>query len=324
MKLSSILSDSKRKIVIYPGNFESFVYEVGSDNFSHSKSALTVSKKNSLVIAKGDSAWEMKERLPKSANYLNPFSSGKVDDLNFAVALLSDLIEKSGIKLNPLKPKPTIAYLLEDASQLNKELVRDLNRRLGFTSLSIDDFNGFLGKVCLSHKEKKGACLLVNIYLDKAEICVVTSTTVILKKRIPIGILSMLGRLNSYLVNTFSLATGEMTRLKLLGQLGESEVGKYFVARGKSLEDGFPRSIRLESQSVFEEISAELIPIVKAINSAIKTSQAEVSTDISKNGLFLFSDLRIAQFSQKFLSSQFDFPVSLVELNLHRISKAFE
>ena len=94
----------------------------------------------------------------------------------------------------------------------------------------------------------------------------------------------------NYVRSRWGLALGEKTAEEvkvLLGSALPLPVEKQMTVRGRDLEKGLPKSIKLTSTQVREALAATINVIVSAIRDTIEDAPPELAADIAERGIVL-------------------------------------
>ena len=85
------------------------------------------------------------------------------------------------------------------------------------------------------------------------------------------------------------------------------------VVRGRDLETGLPRSLKLNSEEVREALSSNVRQIVGGIEDVIEESPPELVADILKNGIIITGGVAQLRDLDKLIAEETKMPVWLAE-----------
>src|SRR3990167_99961 len=104
--------------------------------------------------------------------------------------------------------------------------------------------------------------------------------------------------------------TAEQVKIRLLSFTNEQ---KSATIRGKSLENGLPKSVRVTSNDIKEALVNSLNQIIDTAKELIETVQPEIIDGIVKSGIILTGDLAHVPAIDSFISTDLKIPVIISE-----------
>ncbi len=102
--------------------------------------------------------------------------------------------------------------------------------------------------------------------------------------------------------------TAENLKISLFNLTDDNEV---MMIRGKSLEDGLPKSIRVKSSDIREALINNLNHIIDAIKELMESIPPEVVDGIVKTGLILTGGIANVKGLDKYIATELKLPVSV-------------
>jgi len=120
----------------------------------------------------------------------------------------------------------------------------------------------------------------------------------------------------SYIRTRHGLALGEKTAEEvkiLLGSAYPAEVEKEMLVRGRDLEKGIPKSIRLSSVQIREALSPSISQIVEAVRDTIEDTPPELVGDIAERGILLCGGGSQLFGLNKLIAAETKMPVSVAQ-----------
>lgn len=120
--------------------------------------------------------------------------------------------------------------------------------------------------------------------------------------------------LSNYLHLKHGVILGENTiediKNKLLHFGNEQES---IIIRGKSIEDGLPKSIRIKSSEVKEALIGQFMYLIEAIKEIIESAPPEIIDDTIKRGIVLTGGIAKTPFIDEYLSKEVKIPIIVPE-----------
>lgn len=256
-------------------------------------SAIARHKKSKEILAIGESAKKMQGRAPATIETIRPLKDGVIADFDATAAMLKHYIsrvhESGGVI--PKIPRPrVIVGIPSGVTEVERKAVADAARASGAREAHLieEPMAAAVGDK-LSVESPEGICI-VDIGGGTSEIAVISLGGVVVGRSVRIAGDEMNEAIVSYVRLKYSLLLGESSaeEVKLtIGNCTETDKEKYFVIRGRDLEEGLPKSIKLSSTEVREALSETVREIVSNIVDTLEETPPELVADIMQNGIVL-------------------------------------
>ena len=166
--------------------------------------------------------------------------------------------------------------------------------------------------------------MIVDIGGGTCEIAVISLGGVVVGKCLKIAGDTMDMDIIRYVRSRYGLAIGEKTAEEIkiaLGNAYPTKLEKEMVIRGRDLEKGLPKSVRLSSVQVREALSQSISTIVAAIREAIEDAPPELAADIAERGIVFCGGGSLISGLPKLVSSETRMPVSVASEPLSCVAK---
>lgn len=290
--LNKILGFFSHDIGIDLGTANTLVYVKGKGIVIREPSVVARHKKTKEILAIGSSAKKMLGRTPMMIETIRPLRDGVISDFDATAAMLSYYIKKvhESHTLIPKIPRPKIVIGIPSG-------VTEVERRAVATAaLAAGAREAFLVEepvaaaigAGLPITEAKGV-FIVDIGGGTTEIALISMGGIVLGKSVRIAGDEMDEAIVNYVRLKYSLLLGISTaeNVKILIGSTTSENDKTTVIRGRDLESGLPKSIKLKSDEVREALSSIVQEIVGNIKETLEESPPELVSDIIERGIIL-------------------------------------
>ena len=230
---------------------------------------------------------------------LRPLKDGVIADFDATVAMLKyyiNLIHKTpagSLSLFPKIPKPKVVVgIPSGVTEVERRAVQDAALSAGARAAYLieEPMAAVLG-VGLSIDQSNGT-FIVDIGGGTTEIAVIALGGIVLNRSIRIAGDEMDEAITHYLRLKYGLLIGEKTAEEIKIQIGSAyEVRKtseqYTVVRGRDMETGLPRSIKIGSTEIREALAPVVNQIVDNITQVIEETPPELLADILERGIIL-------------------------------------
>lgn len=251
---------------------------------------------NLRSIAFGTKAKEMVNREPMHIEVVSPIKNGIISDMEVAEDMITyylKLVYEIPNKYPKfLKPKVVVA-VPGFANDVQKRAVRSIFLAAGAAQVVLVE-ESILAAVGVGLPvSKSSGLLIVDIGGGKTEVSLVSMGGVVLTRASRVAGIELDNNIVNYVRMKYGILIGPSTaeRVKMeSGKISESEGKEHSLVRGRDLESGLPRSIKLSASEIQEAISLELSKIVKMVKTVLDESPPELMDDILKRGIMLLGN----------------------------------
>ncbi|MEX2033022.1 MAG: rod shape-determining protein, partial [Candidatus Colwellbacteria bacterium] len=155
---------------------------------------------------------------------------------------------------------------------------------------------------------------IVDIGGGTTEIAIISLGGVVSGKSLRIGGDAMDADIISYVRTRYGLGIGERTAedIKIaIGSAYAGDVEKEMVIRGRDLERGLPKTVRVSSVVIREALASSVNKIVEGVSETIEDSPPELAADIAERGIILCGGGAQLSGLAKLISKETKMPVSI-------------
>ncbi len=297
------------------GTANTLIYVSGKGVVVREPSIVALHKKTKNVIAIGAEARKMIGRTPANLVTVRPMKDGVISDYDTTLAMLSYFVKK--IHSTPNKkvsiPRPRIILgVPSQVTEVEKRALLDVARASGAReAYLVEEPMAAAVGAGLAVWEPIGS-MIVDIGGGTSDMAVISLGGVVTGKSLKMAGDTMERDIINYVRFRFGLALGEKTAEEvkmLLGSAFPMPVEKQMVVRGRDLEKGLPKSVKLTSTQIREALSPTINTIVDAIRDTIEDAPPELAADISERGIVLCGGGALLWGLPKFISSETKMPV---------------
>jgi len=235
-------------------------------------------------------------KTPEFIRVIRPIVSGVIFDFDAEVFLLQKFLERSvylysGNKM--LKPIMTgIATVPTIATEIEQKAVKEALLKIGMSQV-------FLVEKPLATASGVGLnifsyepTLIADLGGGLIELSVVGSGGILSQKTFKNAGDQMNKIIFNYVYLKYGIILGEATCEQLkVDLLNFNNAEKTVVIRGKSLENGLPKSVKIKSSDINEALLINFNQIIDGIKELIETSAPEVVDEVMKRGIILTGGL---------------------------------
>ncbi|OGK23577.1 hypothetical protein A3A46_04580 [Candidatus Roizmanbacteria bacterium RIFCSPLOWO2_01_FULL_37_13] len=265
---------------------------------------------NKEYIFFGSEAKTIVGKTPEFVKIIRPVISGVISDFDAEVALLHTFMQRAinvyFKKFAIIKPQlRAIASVPFSATEIEQKAVEEVLLKVGFSSLFLIEkpIAAAIGSginIFYHHPH-----LLIDAGGGLTELSIVSGGGIVAEKTLKIGGDGMNHTLANYAYLKYGIVLGEATceHLKIY-LLNFNDQNKTFTVRGKSLENGLPKSVRMKSSDVKEALFSNMSQIVDSVKELIEISPPEVVDEVFERGITMMGGLANVEGIDHFLSSE--------------------
>lgn len=253
-------------------------------------------KKSKEILAIGSQAKKMIGKTPGTIEAIRPLKDGVIADFDAAEAMLVKYVREAhqSNSLIPKIPKPRVVVgIPSGVTEVERRAVQDVALNAGARKAYLIE-EPMAAAIGLGLPiEQPDGMLVVDVGGGTTEIAVISLGGIVIERCLRIAGDEMDEAVLSFMRLKYSLLLGEATAEEIKIQLGtaypleEKERQRQMVIRGRDLETGLPKSIKINTQEVREAIAPVVRQIVDAVSGVIEETPPELISDIVARGVTL-------------------------------------
>lgn len=323
--IDSILGKLSQDLAVDLGTVNTLVYVENKGIIIKEPSIVAVHKKSKNIIAIGSEAKKMLGRTPASLFCIRPLRDGVISDYDTTLAMLSHFIKKANAKpqkkFSIVRPRIIMgvpSQVTKVAAKALLDVVYACGAREAF--LVEEALAAALGSG-IAIDEPVGA-MIVDIGGGTCEIAVISLGGIVVGKSLKMAGDVMDADIINYIRSRYGLALGEKTAEEIKIALGSAYVlpaEKEMVVRGRDLESGLPKSIKITSSQIREALAGTLNTIIAAVNDTLADAPPELSADICERGIVISGGGAQITGLAKLISQETKMPVSVAPTPLSAV-----
>ncbi len=249
--------------------------------------------KKSGPIAFGFKAKEMLNREPKQIEVVSPIKNGVISDLEALESLISyylKLVYEIPSKYPKLFKPKVIVGVPSSINQVQKRAVKSVFLSAGAKEVVL------LEEVVLAAigiglpVDSSSGLVIVDVGGGKTEVSVISMGGVVVGRGIKTAGDDLDNSIINYVKMKYGILVGSNSaeRIKMeVGNFKKDGDKKMALVRGRDLETGLPKTIKITEDEVKEAMAMELTKIVKLVSTVLDETPPELMEDILKRGIVL-------------------------------------
>ena len=273
------------------------------------------------IAAVGQEAKNMLGRNPDNMEVIRPMKDGVIADFQYTEKMLQYFINsaltKSGSHIFPFKPSPRVLVCVPcGATEVEKRAIRESAEGAGASEVYLisEPMAAALGSG-LPISEATGS-MIVDIGGGTSEVAVISLNGINVAMSVRIGGNRFDQAIIDYVRSAKRFEIGEATAENIKLTIGTAYVEpelKKMLVRGRSLADGVPRTIELNSSEILEALNDPLKGIVTAVRTALEKASPELAADIAEHGMMLSGGGALLHNIDNMLREATGIPVTVAE-----------
>ncbi len=274
------------------GTANTLVYVRGKGIVIREPSAVARHKKTKEILAIGTSAKKMYGRAPASIEAIRPLRDGVIADFDATAAMLKHYINKvheSGSSM-PKIPRPRVVIgIPSGVTGVERRAVADAAIDAGAREAHLIEEPMAAAIGAGLQVEGPEGNFIVDIGGGTSEIAIISLGGIVLGRSVRIAGDEMDEAIINYVRLKYSLLLGQPTAEAVKISIGSvvPAKDKFTVVRGRDLETGLPKSIKLTSSEIQEALGPVIQEIVANIVDTLEETPPELTSDIMERGITL-------------------------------------
>ncbi len=279
------------------GTANTLIWVRGKGIVIREPSAVARHKKTKEILAIGLSAKKMYGRAPATIEAIRPLRDGVIADFDATAAMLKHYIRRvheSGT-IMPKIPRPRVIIgIPSGVTEVERRAVADASMDAGAREVYLieEPMAAAIGaKLPIEGPEGN---LIVDIGGGTSEIAVISLGGIVLGRSVRIAGDEMDEAIINYVRLKYSLLLGQPTAeavkigiASVVSDSPDSVKQKFSVVRGRDLETGLPKSIKLTNSEVGEALAPIIQEIIGNIIDTLEETPPELTSDIMERGITL-------------------------------------
>lgn len=322
MIFDSLLSFFSYDLAIDLGTANTLVYILGKGVAVKEPSVVARHRKSKKILAVGSEAKKMFGKTPDTIEALRPLRDGVISDFDATFAMLRHYIlllhERAGLFSFVAKmPRPRVVTgIPSGVTEVERRAVWEASLEAGAREAYLieEPMAAAIG-MDLPIESSNGS-MVVDIGGGTTEIAVISLGGIVVNRSVRVAgdemdeaIVRHVRLKHSLLIGT---PTAEEVKIKI-GSAYPMEKDKSIVVRGRSLETGLPKSIKLNSSEIREALSTVTNQIIEHIRVLIEEVPPELMGDIMEAGIHLAGGGSLLPGIDKMIAENVRVPVVLSE-----------
>ncbi|OGY08207.1 MAG: rod shape-determining protein [Candidatus Blackburnbacteria bacterium RIFCSPHIGHO2_01_FULL_43_15b] len=302
------------------GTANTLVYVRGKGIVIREPSVVARHKKTKAMLAIGAQAKKMEGRTPQTLEAVRPLKDGVIADFDATAAMLSYFIKRvhetpqGARRLGfPKISKPRVVIgIPSGVTEVERRAVQDAALSAGARQAYLIEEPMAAAIGAGLPVADPGGIFVVDMGGGTTEIALISLGGIVLNRGLRIAGDELDEAIISYLRLRYSLLLGRTSaeEAKLsIGSAVAQKPEKYHVVRGRDLETGLPKSIKVSSEEIREALVPILQQIIVRIADTLESSPPELVSDVIEKGIVLAGGGALISGFDQLISEMIKIPV---------------
>ena len=304
------------------GTANTLVYVRGKGIIVREPSVVARHRKTKQIVAIGREAKKMLGKTPTTIEAFRPLKDGVIADFDATAAMLRhyiQLVHQQPVRsFLPRIPRPKVVIgIPSGVTDVERRAVQEVAIMAGAREACLieEPMAAAIGAE-LPIQESSG-CFICDIGGGTTEIAVMSLGGIVVNKSIRIAGDEMDEAITSFIRLKYSLLIGEQTAEDMKISVGSAyPVGKsdrQTVIRGRDIETGLPKSLRISEPEVREALSPVIHEIIEGISETIEETPPELIGAIMEQGIVLAGGGALLRGMDKLIATEVKMPVWITD-----------
>ena len=277
-----------RDVAIDLGTANTLVYVRGRGIIVSEPSVVAIDQRSGDVHAVGSEAKLMIGRTPATISAVRPLRHGVIADFEVTEAMLRYFLRR--VSQRRMARPRLVMCVPSGVTEVEQRAVVDASLAAGAREVQLieEPLAAAIG-AGLPIAEPRGH-MVVDVGGGTTEVAVISLGGIVVSESVRTGGYELDDAVTAWLRSAHGLAIGQQTAEDLKVQLGsafplaeELEV----EIRGRHLQSGLPRSVRISSEEIRDALADSVQTIVDAVKETLERTPPELAADIAVNGILL-------------------------------------
>ncbi len=263
------------------------IYNQADNNIFMEKNMIAIEDGN-VLLAYGDSAFDMYEKAPSNIVSSFPVINGVIADISNMETLLK--LFMNDVSKGNLKPSDFVIAVPTDVTDVEKRAFYDLVEDAGIKAHRIHVVEKAVADglgLDIDVKNSQGV-MIVNVGYSTTEISILSLGGIVLSRIVKVAGKQFDDDIRNTVRKEFNLFIGEKTAERIkISMKSLIESGENIVCYGRDIVSGLPMEREIPPEILDANLRDSYAQIIDCIKMVLERTPPELSADIYRHGLYL-------------------------------------
>ena len=308
------------------GTANTLVYVKGKGILLNEPSVVAISDTNDgkkEVLAVGSEAKTMVGKTPGSIKAIRPLRDGVIADFEIAEEMIKYFVRKVHNRKSFVSPKIVIC-VPSGATPVEKRAIHESAEAAGARRAYLieEPIAAAIG-AGLPIQEARGS-MIVDIGGGTTEVAILSLGGIVYTNSVRVGGDKIDHAIVEYIKDKYNLLLGESSAEYIKKEFGSAMPtrgmnGHSFHIKGRSLHDGIPKQIKIDTLQLCEGLNKPVNVIIEAVKVALENADPELAADIVDTGIVITGGGALLKNLDACIKKATGLPVSIAEDPLNSV-----
>ena len=266
------------------------------------------------IVAVGEEAGNMQGKTPAQIEVVHPIRDGAIANFEATGAMLKHFI-KTGCKRRKLSGFQAVIVVPSGITQIEKEAAIEVIQSAGADKVFLIE-GPVAGALGAGLPITEPTCnMVVDIGGGTTEVAVISLGGVVSSRSVRVAGCRMNTAITNFIKRKYGLLIGNLSAEKIKTTIGTAsanpEGNKTLKVKGRDLNTGMPKVIRIGPKEIREAISVEIGAILQTVRSVLEELPPELAADVLDKGILLTGGGALLHDLDQFLSEEIGLAITV-------------
>lgn len=314
--MMKLLENFYRVAGIDLGTANSLVYVKGRGIVVDQPTLVAVNNRTEQILAIGDEAKKMLDRVPAHVTLIKPLMNGVISDFEMTEEILRHFLKEANGKSLISRYHLAAITIPTNLTEVERKSVEDAVVSAGASKVLLVEEPIASAVGMRLPVEEPTASLIINIGGGSTEISIISVGGAVKSKSIKIAGQQFNDDITRFMKSEYKILIGEPTAETIKISIGSAiplEDRKELPVRGRDVSSGLPKEVVVKGHHVRGALQKSLKAISEAVKELLEESPPELVGDVYERGIYMAGGGALLSGLDQYLSKEISVDTTLVD-----------
>jgi len=298
------------------GTANSLIYVKGRGIVVDQPTLVAVNNRTEQILAIGDEAKKMLDRVPAHVTLIKPLMNGVISDFEMTEEILRHFLKEASGKNFVSRYQLAAITIPTNLTEVERKSVEDAVLSAGASKVLLVEEPIASAIGMRLPVEEAMASLIINIGGGSTEISVISVGGAVKSKSIKIAGQQFNDDIVKFMKSEYKILIGEPTAETIKISIGSAiplEEKKELAVRGRDVTSGLPKEVTVKSNHIRSALQKSLKAISDAVKDLLEESPPELVGDVYDKGIYMAGGGALLNGLGEYLSKEISVDTTLVD-----------